>query len=106
MCKNLRAQRNDPSDPGVRIPKYVDRLVPAIPLRLTLVATHQTAAPINALASRALGTFYSVEGVVDFTPAAGGHYVINGELKENGSAVWIEDAATRQAVTPRIRSRP
>lgn len=81
---------------------YVTRKVPARPMKVKLIGTHVTGAPIHEMFSRAKGTFFRVEGVVEFTPAAGGEYVVKGELKENGSSVWIEDAKTHQAVTEKI----
>lgn len=84
---------------------YTQRVVPALPMKVKLVATHFTAAPILQIASRAAGTFLSVEGVVDFTPVAGGDYIVKGELKKGGSAVWIEDKATNLPVTTIVRSQ-
>lgn len=81
------------------------RDVPAKPLKLKLVATHITGAPIHEIFSQAAGTFYSVKGVVDFTPAAGGKYVVKGILKKEGSSVWLEDAVTGQVVTEKIVER-
>src|SRR5215203_6117068 len=58
----------------------VDRQVPAKPMKVALRASHTTAAPIHAIASQMAGTFFSVEGVVDFTPQPNGKYVVKGEL--------------------------
>lgn len=82
-----------------------DRQVPAKPMKATLKASHTTAAPIQALASQMAGTFYSVEGTVDFAPKANGRYVIRGELKKGSSAVWIEDAETGQPATEKITEK-
>lgn len=79
------------------------RRVPAKPFKAKLVATHVTGAPIHELYSRARGTFFSVEGEIEFTPAPDGDYIVRGELKEDGSSVWIEDARTKQPVTAKIR---
>lgn len=87
-------------------PRVVSRALPATPTKVKLVGTHQTAAPIHEIASRAAGTFFSVEGVVDFTPVAGGSYVVKGELKKEGSSVWIEDTATNRPATEVVRSKP
>lgn len=81
---------------------YVTRQVPARPMKVKLVGTHVTGAPIHEIFSRAKGTFFHVEGEVAFTPVPGGEYVVMGELKENGSSVWIEDTKTHQAVTAKI----
>ena len=80
------------------------RQVEARPVRLRLVASHITAAPIHELASRAAGTFFSVEGEVDFIPVAGGKYVVKGELKKGLSSVWLADEDTQQPVTQIISS--
>ena len=85
--------------------RYISRALPAVPMKVKLLGTHQTAAPIHEIASRAAGTFFSVEGIVDFSPAAGGKYIVKGELKKEGSSVWIEDVATNQPVTEVIRSK-
>lgn len=82
-----------------------DRQIPAKPMKATLKASHTTAAPIQAIASQMAGTFFSAEGIVDFTPKPDGKYVVRGELKKNDSSVWIEDVETGQAVTERIVSR-
>jgi hypothetical protein len=79
-----------------------DRMVPARPLKVKLVGTHRTGAPIHELFSRAAGTFFHVEGEVAFTPKPDGNYVVRGELKENGSEIWIEDAWTHELVTEKI----
>lgn len=75
------------------------RRVPVAPLKLRLVASHVTAAPIHEFASRVAGTFFFVEGEVSFTPVEGGDYVVKGELKKDGSSVWLADAKTLEPVT-------
>ncbi|HJV28331.1 MAG TPA: hypothetical protein VJ673_21825 [Aromatoleum sp.] len=79
-----------------------DRQVPAEPMKATLRASHTTGAPIHAIASQLAGTFHSVEGTVDFSPKPNGKYVVKGELKKGGSAVWIEDADTGEPATEKI----
>lgn len=81
---------------------FVQRQVPAKAMKVKLHAGHTTGAPIQAIFSQVAGTFFSVEGVVDFTPAPGGSYVVKGELKKQGSSVWIEDANTNQPVTQKV----
>jgi hypothetical protein len=71
-----------------------ERKVKAAPLKLTLRGSHATGAPIHAIASQMAGTFFSVDGVVDFTPVAGAVYVVKGELKKEKASVWIEDVST------------
>ena len=41
---------------------------------------------------------FSVEGEVEFSPADGSTYVVRGELKKEGSSVWIEESETKQRV--------
>jgi len=89
---------------GLRIIKsLVERQVPAHAMKITLEASHTTGAPIHALFSQAAGTFFSVKGTLDFTPKPGGKYVVKGELKKDGSSVWLEDAETHQLVTEKVR---
>jgi len=80
----------------------IQRQVPAKPMKVGLRATHITAAPIQAIASQMAGTFFSVEGAVDFSPKPNGKYVVKGELKKEGSSVWIEDSDTQLPVTEKI----
>jgi hypothetical protein len=78
------------------------RQVPARPMKATLKGSHTTGAPIHAIASQLAGTFYSVEGTVDFSPKPNGKYIVKGELKKGGSMVWIEDAETGEPATEKI----
>ena len=78
---------------------YPERQVPVRQMKLTLRGSHATGAPIQALASQMAGTFYSVEGTVDFLPEAGHVYLVKGDLKKETSSVWIEDEATGKPVT-------
>jgi hypothetical protein len=78
---------------------YSTRLVPIKPMKASLRASHTTAAPILAIASQLAGSFYSVEGEVDFTPEAGRKYLVKGELTKDKSSVWIEDAESGKPVT-------
>jgi len=73
---------------------YPQRRVKAAPMRLLLRGSHATGAPIHAIASQIAGTFFSVEGSVEFTPQPGGVYVVKGKLKRDESSVWIEDVST------------
>ncbi len=81
------------------------RDVPIRKLRLHLVATHVTAAPIHELASRAIGEFFSVEGELDFTPEAGKVYEVRGQLSKEGSSVWLTDLYSGEVVTEKIVSK-
>jgi len=85
--------------------RIVDRSVPARPMKVLIKATHTTGAPIQALFGQAAGTFLSVQGLVDFMPKPGGRYVVTGELKKEGSSVWIEDFETNLPVTEKIVGR-
>lgn len=78
------------------------REVPVKTMKLKLVGTHITGAPIHALFNMASGSFFSVTGTVDFTPTAGAKYIVKGELKKEGSSIWIEDTATGRQVTEKI----
>ena len=84
---------------------FTSRELPARPMKVTLIGTHETGAPIHAIASELRGTFFSVKGEVDFTPVPGGNYVVKGELKKIGSSVWIEEAATGRVVTEKVVAR-
>ena len=85
--------------------RSVEHVVPARPLRLKLVGTHMTGAPIHEMASRAAGTFFRVEGELVFTPQAGGAYFVTGKLQKEGSAVWIADVKSEQPVTEQVMQR-
>lgn len=88
----------------VLIPTYTERAVPVRPMKVLLRGSHATGAPVHELASRMAGTFFSVEGTVDFLPEADHTYVVTGDLKKERSSVWIEDAATGKPVTPVVSS--
>jgi len=78
---------------------YPERAVQIKPMKVTLSGSHATGAPIHAIASQLAGTFFSVEGTVDFLPEAGHQYLVKGDLKKEKSSVWIEDAETGKPVT-------
>lgn len=82
--------------------RVVDRQVPAQPMKVKIRASHATGAPIHEIASRAAGTFYAVEGEVDFKPEPNGRYLVKGELARKASSVWIEDAETNRRVTEKV----
>lgn len=80
-------------------PYFINRpLVAEKPIRVSIKGRTHYAAPILELT----GTVYQVRGVVEFTPKANGRYVVHGELGENYSAVWIEDAETNKSVGQKI----
>jgi hypothetical protein len=82
--------------------RYLEHKVPVKPLRIALVGTHVTGAPIHEIALRASGEFLRVEGEVSFTPEADGQYFVKGELFKSGSYVCVADAKTEQCVTQKV----
>lgn len=82
--------------------RYTSRSVPVAAVKLSLVGTHQTAAPVHEIAARLAGTFFRVEGSVDFKPVEGRSYIVTGELKKERSCVWVADADSRQTVTEKV----
>ncbi len=82
--------------------QYIRRFVPVHPVKVKITGTHQTAAPIHEIAARMAGTFFSVEGVVDFKPEEGKSYIVTGELKKEQSCVWIEEAESKALSTEKV----
>lgn len=78
------------------------RQVQAKPMKATLRASHATGAPIHEIASRIAGTFFTVEGVVEFDPKPDRRYEVRGELSKQRSSVWIQDVETGQPVTAKV----
>ena len=72
----------------------VQHTVAARPVRLKLVGTHVTGAPIHELVLRAKGEFLEVQRELTFTPEADGRYRVVGLLKPGGPEVWLEDVKT------------
>ena len=66
------------------------RPVPAQEATFHLKGRTHCAAPIIEVAS----TIYMIEGDVKFAPQGDGQYVIKGELREDHSAIWVEDLST------------
>jgi len=85
--------------------RYTSRDLPARPMKVKLIGTHQTAAPIHEMASRMAGTFFSVEGVVDFRPTEGRRYQVLGELTKDKSCVWIADTESKQPSSEKVCSK-
>lgn len=81
---------------------YPERTVQAKPMKVLLRGSHATGAPIHAMASQLAGTFFSVEGQVDFTPKPGGRYAVKGDLTKEKSTVWIEDEETGLPATVKV----
>jgi hypothetical protein len=67
------------------------RSVRIVPMKLRIVGTHVTAAPIHEFASRAAGSFFTVQGDVSFTPEPGKSYRVTGSLTKEVASVWIAD---------------
>lgn len=82
--------------------EITERQMPARPMQVTLRGAHVTGAPIHELASRAMGTFFEVEGVVEFKPEADKRYKVVGKLSKDLSEVWIADESTNQPVTAKV----
>jgi Maltose operon periplasmic protein precursor (MalM) len=78
------------------------REIPAQRMKVKLIGTHLTGAPIQSIFSQISGSFYRVEGVVDFDPVPNKRYIVKGELGKNSSFVWIADADTGQPVTEKV----
>jgi len=94
VSSGLEMTRRASSGHGLSLAlSYSEHAIPIRPLRVQIVATHVTGAPIHEIASRAAGTFFSVEGEVTLTPLAGHQYFVNGKLSKEGTSVWIADAA-------------
>lgn len=85
--------------------KFVSRPIPARPMKVRIRAGHSTGAPIHAIASQLAGTFFSVEGVTEFTPVPGGEYLVKGILAKDVSFVWIEDARTGKLMTEKLSGK-
>jgi hypothetical protein len=79
-----------------------ERQIPVRAMKLKLIGSHVVAAPIHEIASRAAGTFFEVEGVIEFTPQPGATYLVRGDLKKQGSSVWLEQVGVDGPVTPKI----
>jgi hypothetical protein len=71
-------------------------------MKVRLIGTHLTGAPIQSIFSQVAGSFYRVDGVVDFHPLPDKRYIVKGELGKNSSFVWIADAETGQPVTEKV----
>jgi len=83
-------------------PYFISRsLVAEKPLKVAIKGITHYAAPIQALT----GTVYQIEGVVEFTPKVDTRYVVRGELGKSYSAVWIEEAESRQLVGQKVEAQ-
>lgn len=82
-----------------------DHVIPARPMKVKLRGAHATGAPIHEIASRMAGTFFEVEGVVDFNPEPNKQYTVVGALAKGDASVWIEETATHQPVTEKVHGK-
>jgi hypothetical protein len=80
--------------------------VPAKQLKLRIVATHVTGAPIHAFVSALTGNYRSVEGELVFTPEEDRAYIVAGTLVNDGPAVWIADWKTGERVSDKVTAKP
>jgi len=92
-------QNNVNTGPAFAVIKGFSRPVPARPADFYIAGRTHCAAPIMEM----VGTVRLVGGDVEFTPKAGGHYVLKGELQADHSAVWIEDVQTGARVSEKLR---
>jgi hypothetical protein len=62
-----------------------------VPMKLVVIGTHVTAAPIHEFASRATGNFFTVTGEIEFVAEPNKKYVVVGSLTKEEASVWIRD---------------
>lgn len=70
-------------------PSVIGRDIPAEPSTVRIIGRTEHAAPILALMNKV----YEVSGETQFTPGPNQIYTVKGVLKDDYSAVWIENAA-------------
>lgn len=87
------------------VKRDASRDVPAGKLKLKIVGTHFSSAPIAEIARRAAGTFQSIEGEVDLLALDGERYKVTGELSKAGSCVWVAEAVSSKEVSSRVCSK-
>jgi PBP1b-binding outer membrane lipoprotein LpoB len=75
-------------------PVVLDRNIPAKECTVTIVGRTVYAAPILALTN----TVYEVSGDMVFNPEQNKTYIVKGELGKEYSAVWIEEAESKQII--------
>jgi hypothetical protein len=79
-------------------PVVIERRVPTEPATFTIVGRTHYAAPILELTN----TVYEVSGNVKFAPLPNHVYMVQGSLRKNHSAVWIEDESTGEVMGRKI----
>jgi hypothetical protein len=82
-------RRNSGRGMAMTIEGY-SRQVPAQEATFHITGRTHCAAPIIEVGN----TVYLIEGDVKFAPQGDGQYVVKGELREDYSAVWVEDLST------------
>jgi hypothetical protein len=82
-------RRNSGRGMAMTIEGY-SRQVPAQEATFHIMGRTHCAAPIIEVGN----TVYLIEGDVKFAPQGGGQYAVKGELREDYSAVWVEDLLT------------
>lgn len=85
---------------GMNMTPYVISrpLVAGKPIKVLVRGRTDYAMPIQALT----GTVFQVKGLVEFTPQANARYIVRGTLGDNYSAVWIEEAESKQPVGQKV----
>lgn len=107
MQNSMRATRDASAGKGNYLhTKEFSRDVPVKRMKIRLIGTHVLAMPIQEMASRIAGTFFTVSGEVDFLPLEGKTYVVMGELQKEGASVWIQTQDTKEVVTEKVREKP
>lgn len=71
-----------------------EHFVPAAEQTITIVGRTTYAMPLRAM----LATVYEVKGDIVFSPKPGAVYVIKGQLSDEESMVWLEDATSGEIV--------
>lgn len=97
--ESSRKQNAGDGSRGAAGMSLLNHTVPASPMRIQIVASHVTAAPIHAVVASLAGNLHQVRKEVMFTPVANGEYRVVGKLLPQGSDVWIEDTKTAERVT-------
>ena len=82
--------------------RLTDREVLAKKLKVKLIGTHIVAAPIHEIASRAAGTFFSIEGEVELIAEAGEAYIVTGNLSKEKSCVWVMRRSGSSPATDKV----
>ncbi len=82
--------------------RFTERPLATHNMKVKLVGTHQTGAPIHEMMARMAGTFFRTEGITTFKPVEGHAYTVTGTLVKEQSCVWIMDNSSQEAVTEKL----